>query len=288
MEGLKLKHSGSDMVRIEQGGMEILMFPALKETGIVNHMFSTRVGGVSEGIFSTMNFGFNRGDDPEHVRENYRRVANFFGHGSSLEDFVAGNQTHTVNVHRVIESDRGSGVAGDCRLKNNDGLITNVPGLILTTFHADCTPLFFVDPVRKAIGLSHSGWRGTAMKMAAVTLKKMKEEFGTEPSDCICGIGPSICGDCYEVGEDVAEAFRNNFDENVLNGGILRRGKAPGKYQLFLEEANVRILEEAGVPGEKILRAGICTSCNSSYLFSHRASLGRRGNMCAFMELNGL
>ncbi len=285
MESLKIKESGTDMVKIEQGDLEILMFPGLEKTGIVRHLFSTRKGGVSEGIYATMNFGFHRGDDPECVRENFRRIAGYLGHGRALDDFVAGNQTHTVNVRRVTEADRGSGVSRECILKDTDGLVTNVSGVTLVTYHADCTPLFFVDPLKRAIGLAHSGWRGTANKMAAVTLNRMKEEFGTEASDCICGIGPAICGDCYEVGEDVAEAFRGIFDERSLRNGILWKGKTEGKYQLSLEEANAKILEEAGVLPKNILRAGICTSCNSSYLFSHRATRGKRGNMCAFLEL---
>ncbi len=285
MESLRLVRPKSDMKQIEQGEMEILMFPALEKTGLVRHCFSTRIGGASEGIYATMNFSFHRGDDPAHVRENFLRIAEYLGHGRSLKDFAAASQTHTTNVHRVTEKDRGSGAKREYSLLDIDGLITDIPGIILTTFHADCTPLFFLDPVHRAIGLSHSGWRGTARRMGAVTLKRMQEEFGTEPADCICGIGPVICGDCYEVGEDVAEAFRSGCDERLLCSKILRKGRTPGKYQLSLEEANARILIEAGVPEKQILRAGICTSCNSRYLFSHRASKGKRGTMGAFLEL---
>ena len=188
----------------EVEGVLYLSYPLLEDTGIVKHGFSTRLGGVSEGIYHSMNLSFSRGDKDENVRENYRRMAKALG--VSEECFVKSVQTHTTNVHKVTEDNKKE------ELQDVDGLITNVPGVCLVTSYADCVPLFFVDPIHKAIGLSHSGWRGTVGKMGQVTLQKMTEEYGTRPQDVIAAIGPSICQDCYEVSEDVIDSFREAFD----------------------------------------------------------------------------
>ncbi len=256
-----------------------LSFPMLEQTGMVKHGFSTKMGGVSQGKFATMNFTFTRGDNPEHVLENYRRM------GKALdvnpERMVLSYQTHTTNVRQVTESDAGKGIVKEREYKDVDGLITNVPGITLVTFYADCVPLYFLDPVHRAIGLSHSGWRGTVNRMGEVTVKKMKEAFGTEPEDLIACIGPSICKTCYEVGTEVAEEFKNGFQEKYW-GDILEQ-KKNGKYLLDLWRANEIILLEAGLKKERIQVTDICTHCNSDYLFSHRTTGNERGNLAAFL-----
>ena len=266
-------------------GMEYLVFPELEKTGIVSHLFSTRLGGVSRGCYGESNFSYTRGDLREAVDENYRRVAQILGHGRTLDDFVSTYQTHTTNVRLVTEEDRGKGTVRQRDYTDMDGLITDVPGIILVTYHADCTPLYFVDPVHRAIGLSHSGWKGTAGRMGQKTLEAMNRAFGTRPEDCICGIGPSICGDCYEIGEDVAQIFRDSFaDTDLLQKQILR-AKENGKYLLNLWQANRMILENAGVPSAQISVTDICTCCNPEYLFSHRKAHEKRGNLAAFLTL---
>ena len=266
-------------------GMEYLVFPELEKTGIVSHLFSTRLGGVSRGCYGESNFSYTRGDLREAVDENYRRVAQILGHGRTLDDFVSTYQTHTTNVRLVTEEDRGKGTVRQRDYTDTDGLITDVPGIILVTYHADCTPLYFVDPVHRAIGLSHSGWKGTAGRMGQKTLEAMNRAFGTRPEDCICGIGPSICGDCYEIGEDVAQIFRDSFaDTDLLRKQILR-AKGNGKYLLNLWQANRMILENAGVPSAQISVTDICTCCNPEYLFSHRKAHEKRGNLAAFLTL---
>lgn len=266
-------------------GMEYLVFPELEKTGIVSHLFSTRLGGVSRGCYGESNFSYTRGDLREAVDENYRRVAQILGHGRTLDDFVSTYQTHTTNVRLVTEEDRGKGTVRQRDYTDTDGLITDVPGVILVTYHADCTPLYFVDPVHRAIGLSHSGWKGTAGRMGQKTLEAMNRAFGTRPEDCICGIGPSICGDCYEIGEDVAQIFRDSFaDTDLLQKQILR-AKGNGKYLLNLWQANRMILENAGVPSAQISVTDICTCCNPEYLFSHRKAHEKRGNLAAFLTL---
>ena len=252
-----------------------LSFPLLEKTGLVKHGFSTRIGGVSEGIYSSMNLSFARGDKEDAVWENYRRMAKALG--VKEDSFVFSAQTHTTHVHKVTAENR------EQQLQDVDGMITNVPGLCLVTSYADCVPLYFIDPVHKAIGLSHSGWRGTVGKIGAVTIQMMREAYGTDAADIIAAIGPSICQDCYEVSEDVIEQFKEAFHSKHWDDLFYQ--KENKKYQLNLWKANEIILLEAGVKRENIAVTNICTSCNSERLYSHRASKGQRGGLAAFMAL---
>lgn len=263
------------------GEVLYLEYPLLQKTGLVYHGFSTKVGGVSEGIWESMNLSFSRGDDKASVEENFKRIAKAIG--VEAEDLVFAAQTHTINVRKVGMEDRGKGFSKMLDYSDVDGLITNEPGICLTTFYADCVPLFFVDPVHKAIGLSHSGWRGTVNRMGQATLQKMKDEYGTDPSDVVAAIGPSICQDCYEVSEDVISVFQESFDKKHWN--VLFYQKENGKYQLDLWKANEIILVEAGVKIDNIAVTNVCTNCNSDLLFSHRATKGQRGSLAAFMAL---
>ena len=258
-----------------------LGYPKLEKTDGIIHGFSTRLGGVSEGVLGSMNLSFTRGDDPERVQENYRRIADAIGF--SVKDIVTSDQTHTTNVRVVTQEDRGKGITKPRDYTDMDGMITNVPGLVLATFYADCVPLYFVDPVQHAIGLSHSGWRGTVGKIGEVTVEKMREVYGTKPEDVIAAIGPSICQECYEVSEDVIEKFKEAFDRIYWEKLFYK--KENGKYQLNLWQANYDILKETGIREENILMPGICTCCNPHFLFSHRASHGKRGNLAAFLGL---
>lgn len=258
-----------------------LTYPLLEKTGIVKHGFSTRIGGVSKEHLSSMNLSFTRGDEEGAVQENFKRMAKALQ--VEADSFVFSMQTHTTNVRKVTLEDKGKGIVTPLDYEDVDGLITNVPGLCLTTFYADCVPLYFVDPVHKAIGLSHSGWRGTVGKIGQVTLQKMKEEYGTEPSQVIAAIGPSICQDCYEVSRDVILEFQKQFSKGYWDALYYRKDN--GKYQLNLWKANEIVLVEAGIPKENIAVTNLCTCCNSETLFSHRASNGKRGNLAAFLSL---
>ena len=258
----------------------LLHFPMLEQLGLVEHCFSTRMGGVSEGIYESMNFSFTRGDDPEAVKENYRRVAQAIH--AQVEAFVTTDQTHTTNVRKVTKEDAGKGVTKPRDYTDVDGLITNEQGMVLSTFYADCVPLYFVDPVHKAIGLSHSGWRGTVRRMGKVTLEAMREAYGTNPAEVYAVVGPSICQECYEISEEVAEQFYQEFPKH---GDELLLNKGNGKYQLDLWKTNEIILLEAGILPEHLAVTNICTCCNEKLLFSHRASKGKRGNLGAFLML---
>ena len=271
----------------KQGEMEYLTFPSFEKTGIVSHLFTTRTGGVSEGQFSSLNLSYARGDEPHRVTENYQRVADVLQ--CSLEQMVTSDQTHSTNIRVVDKRDGGKGILYPRDYSEIDGLITNQHDLVLSTFYADCVPLFFVDPVQKVIGLSHSGWKGTVGRIGAKTVEKMTAEYHCEPKNILAAIGPSICGACYEVSEDVAEQFRTCFPnlEEDSNGRIhkILKEKENGKYQLDLWSANFEVLKSAGIPESNIAITDICTCCNPDVLFSHRASHGKRGNLGAFLML---
>lgn len=268
--------------------IRVLEFPALKglagageEDGSrIVHLFSTREGGVSGGIFRSMNLGFDVGDERENVEENYRRLA--AAAGITPDRIAATDQTHTTNVRVVTEADAGKGVTREQDYSDIDGLVTNVPGIALAVFGSDCVPLLFVDPVKRVIGASHSGWRGTVGRMGRVTAEKMQAVYGTDPGDLVCVIGPSICRACYEVSEDVADEFRREFrgrEDEIMTE------KGGGKYLLDLWESNRIVLEEAGVRPENITISGACTSCGRELLFSHRATKGKRGNNCGLIMI---
>ena len=275
------------------GDLEYLTFPELERLECVKHLFSTRTGGVSRGIYSSMNLSFTRGDEESAVLENFRRIAKVLG--AEPSQIVCSDQTHTTNVRVVTRADMGKGVTRPRDYTDVDGLITNEKGIVLATFYADCVPLYFVDPVKEVIGLSHSGWKGTVGGIGRETVSRMQQEYGCRPEDIYAAIGPSICSACYEVSRDVSEAFEKAFTENeFLNTNhayeeiISYRDeaqKAEGKCQLDLHLANQWILKSAGILPEHISVTDVCTAHNPEYLFSHRKTDGKRGNLGAFLCL---
>ena len=274
--GLHYKNQDHIFDEKEVNGVPFLSYPMLEETGIVNHGFSTRLGGVSKGCWATMNISTTRGDDPEDVRENQRRIARAIG--VQPEDMTFTNQTHTTNVAVVKAGDRGK------RFQETDGMITDVPGICLVTSYADCIPLFFADSRDQCIGLSHSGWRGTVGNIAQVTVDALIREYNANPAYIKAVIGPGICRGCYEVSEDVAVQFQKKYLPQEAEH-IVTPGKSVGKYQLDLQLANYYNLIHAGIHPEHIAVADVCTCCNSDLLFSHRATKGRRGILCGMMYI---
>lgn len=265
----------------ECGGVVCLTFPILEQLPGIVHGFSTRLGGVSQGDVGTMNLSFSRESSRQNVEENYRRLAKAIGY--EPERLVCSRQTHTTNVRVVTEEDCGIGFCRSGDYDNIDGLVTNVPGIPLMTFYADCVPLLLADPVHRAIGCAHSGWRGTAANMGKAALEVMKREYGTEAKDVITAIGPSICQDCYEVSEDVIDQFREVYHRKIWPD--LFYEKQNGKFQLNLWEACRQNFLMAGVLPEHISLPDLCTCCNPKFLFSHRASRGNRGNLVAVVML---
>ena len=264
-----------------EGAVPYLSFPVFRDTGLVTDGFSTRLGGVSEGCFSSLNLSFDRGDDRAAVEENFRRMGEALG--VRCEDMVLSQQTHTTNIRIVTDEDRGKGITRERDYTDIDGLITNVPGICLVTTYADCVPLYFLDPVKKVIALSHSGWRGTVGKIGKKTVELMHDNFGSDPADILAAVGPSVCQDCYEVSADVTDRFKEVFDRSAWDE--LFYEKPDGKYQLDLWKANEKIFLEAGIRKDHITVTNVCTHCNSGILYSHRAMGDKRGNLCAFLAL---
>ena len=280
---IAIKRNGSkSIVRIqEKNGVYWLTYPRLEEEKEFLHGFSTRLGGVSKEHLYSMNLSFARGDREENVRENFQRIAHAVGF--QAEKMVFTHQTHTTNVRKVTEEDWGKGFSKERDYSDVDGLITNVPQTVLTTFYADCVPIYLVDPVKKAIGLCHSGWRGTVGRISQVTIARMQKEYDSDPKDILAAVGPSICQNCYEVSGDVIEQFQDSFHEKYWKELFYQ--KENGKYQLNLWKANEILLEEAGITKEHISVTDICTCCNPQLLYSHRASKGQRGNLAAFLMI---
>lgn len=299
MEQIKRAAGREPVVRQREAGeVEYLTFPLLSAQRGITHGFSTRRGGVSRDIYASMNLSFTRGDQEQNVQENFRRMAAALG--TDVQHMVCTFQTHTTNIRRVYAADGGRGIVRERGYTDVDGLVTDDRELCLVCFFADCVPLYFVDRAHGAIGLAHSGWRGTAAGMGRHMVERMGQEFGTRPRDLAAVVGPSICRDCYEVSEEVAEQFRE-MEGSILDsremleeltarrvyphGQILTPGREKGKYQLDLWLANLLILLAAGIPVSQIQVTDVCTCCNSGYLFSHRASGGKRGNLAAFLMM---
>ena len=232
------------------------------------HCFTTRLGGVSTGIFSSLNLNFSRGDDPALVVENYRRIGAVLGF--TPEDVVNARQIHSDIVVRVDENNRGNLTVRDAS-PECDALITNTPGLALYVSTADCTPILLWDSVTGAVGAAHAGWRGTASAIGAKTVEAMMREFGTKPENIRAAIGPNI-GIChFETDADVPEAMAAAFGEEA--NAFIR--KQNDKYYVNLKEINALALRQAGVTHIEI--SSLCTMCQPDRFWSHRVTKGQRG-----------
>lgn len=253
-------------------GVEFLTIPAFEKAGF-RAVFSTRIGGVSEGGLSSLNLGLSRGEPAERTRENYRRICAAAG----LEEasLVMAAQTHTANVRRVFFADRGEGLLRR-EFADVDGLATDERGVTLVTFHADCTPIFLADPRTRAMALLHAGWRGTAAGMAQAGVDFLTRTFGARPQELLAAIGPSAGGCCYEVSDEVAQAL-------AVRGGACCRPGRPGHQMADLWEANRRQLLDAGVREENLTICGECTVCCPELYYSHRVQGADRGSMAAFL-----
>lgn len=264
---------------VEKKGVPFLQFEIFKNQPVI-HGFSTRLGGVSRGEWSSMNISFTRGDNEADVKENHERLAAAVGYRT--EDLVLTQQVHKTDILRVRKEDTGDVYRyPNRRIREIDGLVTDEPGVMLMTFFADCVPLIFYDPIKKAVGNAHSGWRGTVGAMGQKMVERMHEEFGSRPEDILAVIGPSICRNCYEVSDDVIAEFHKAFP--WMTGFYEDKGN--GHAMLDLWEANRQILLHAGCLEEHIQVSGLCTNCHPNLLFSHRYTGGKRGNLCAVIGL---
>ena len=264
------------MKLIKKGSISYYIVPSFEATGFVNHCISTREGGVSEGIYSSMNFRFNCDDKRENVIENFKRISEAIG--IDYRRLVLSRQTHDDIIHTVEDSDIGNGIMFENKFESVDGLITDKPGIGLVTLYADCVPTMFLDKRQGVIATSHSGWKGTVKQIAAKTVQKLVSDYGSKPEDILCAIGPSIQLDHFEVGDEVAEIFIDSFGSDTAV-------KFGDRYHVNMQLAIEKQLRAEGIPAENIDNCGICTYCNSDLLFSHRKTQGKRGNFGAIIAL---
>lgn len=245
----------------------------------VTQAVSTRLGGYS--LNGDLNLALHTGDDGDSVIQNRRK----FCHAGGLSDdlIVTPQQVHGERIVYVTEEDCGRGAwSYDDAIADCDALITDRPNVALFLCFADCVPILLVDPINRAIGLSHAGWKGTAKKIGQKTLLRMQACFGTKPQDCLIGIAPSIGACCYEVDDYVVSEFKKEYPSL---DAFLTPSVQQGKYHLNLWQANRLQLEEIGVPSDNIVSADICTSCNTKILFSYRAEQGKTGRIAAILAL---
>ena len=245
----------------------------------VPHGFSTRRGGVSPTPWDSLNLRPGQGDSPEALRENYRRF--FAVLGLDETHAVLSQQTHTDHVRRVTAADAGKGVVRPRDYTDVDALITNVPGLPLTVFSADCGTILLHDPIHQAIGAVHAGWRGCAAGIVEKTVQAMADAYSSRPADLQAALGPCIGQDCFETDGDVPEAMRAALGTDA-EPYIQARGP---KYHVDLAGLNRQWLLRAGLLPEHIEVSGICTACHPDLFWSHRKMGDRRGVQAAVISL---
>lgn len=265
---------------ISEEGVGFIKFNNLKKyEGIITHCFTTRLGGVSCDECSSLNLGFNRNDKRENVFENFLRVSKALN--INHQNMVLSNQVHDIKIRVVDENDRGKGLIKESDIIGFDGLITNKKDIALVTFYADCVPVFFFEPHKKVIGVSHSGWRGTVKEIAKETVMKMQEEYDIDISKVEVAIGPSIGSCCFEVGDEV-------YDEFV---SILRWSEKfcfksdKGKWHINLQKIIEQSLINYGLDKNKISVPDICTKCNNDVFFSFRGDNGKTGNLAGIIQI---
>ncbi len=253
-----------------------------RETGL-QHGFSTRKGGVSKEHLASLNLSFSVEDAKENVLENFRRVGERFG--KTPEDFVLSKQSHETKVLKVGVKDRGKGITKERDYEGIDALITDEEGLILSCFSADCVPILFYDPIRKAVGACHSGWRGTKGKILRNVVEEMRKLFSSNPGDILIAIGPSISKEQYIVSEDLGLSFLEDYPDLGEDAASPMQRISKDKFQLDLWDLNRRIALDSGIREEHISISGYCTMENPELFFSHRYSQGKRGLQGAFICL---
>ena len=242
--------------------------PSLSSIPWLAHGITHRTGGVSAEPYDSLNLGLHVSDDRVSVCANRERVATALGFTAA--DMVTAEQVHGGKVAAVALTDMGTRVAGV------DGLVTNVPNVLLALFFADCVPVLFADEERKVVGVAHAGWRGIVAGVLEETLVRMRRVFDCRPETLWAAIGPCIGPCCFEVGEEVADAFP---------GETVRRPEWPRPHVDLATAAKNR-LRSAGIASERIVRADECTSCLPERYFSHRRDNGRTGRMAAFIGIH--
>ncbi|PCN45628.1 hypothetical protein B9C88_02815 [Brevibacillus laterosporus] len=241
--------------------------------------FTTRWGIQNTDSPQMCNMGLHVGDDPNHVIKNRQQLAD--QQGFSFETWTCADQIHGNKVTKISAGQMGAGRDSlESVITNTDGLYTTEQGVFLTSFYADCVPLFFLDPIRNAIGLAHAGWKGTVSLIGREMIEAFRREYQSNPEDIYVAIGPSIGACCYEVDERVMQQARiaaSSWEQAV------QPSHKTSHYMLDLRRLNQVIVEEAGVPADHISTTHYCTSCRNDLFFSHRKDRGNTGRMASFI-----
>lgn len=268
-----------EILEREQGGVVYRVCDGFLAAGGVAHGFSTRLGGVSTDIWESLNLGTTRGDEPDRVRENYRRFCAAIGADAGA--IAMSNQVHGDVVRTVTTADIKKDLY-DPEGYEVDGLVTDVPGVALTVFSADCIPVLLYDPVRRVVAAVHAGWRGTALGIGARAVEKMRDFYGCRPEHILAAIGPGISACCFETHADVPQAMERALGPEAWDYSL----KLPaGKFKVDLKGLNALHLTRAGLDAGHIAVDPDCTVCHPEKYWSHRATQGRRGSQAAMIQL---
>ncbi|MBO4384181.1 MAG: peptidoglycan editing factor PgeF [Clostridia bacterium] len=247
----------------------------------IDHGFSTRIGGISEPPFDTLNLGTSRNEPMSNILTNYRILCSAYG--LDYDDLALVRHEHGSNILRLTGEDRGRGLDRE-PLEYSDGLVTNDPSVTLVTCHADCSAFFFYDKKHGAIGLAHAGWKGMYARIGQKMVLRMHDEFGTDPSDLSAVIGPCICEKCFEVDLNLGEAFEKEFDcPDILAAGT---GKKSDKAYVSLRAAALIQLLDAGMSESSISIMDHCTMEEKDLFYSYRRDGKDTGSMAAYLKLN--
>ena len=273
--GHKTRNSRQEGIHSNSGSFFFLPIPAFQRIPWVTAAVSMRLGGVSQHPYHWLNLAYHTGDADASVAENRRRFCHAMG--IDVRSLVVAQQIHDNRIAIVDKSQAGCGA---CRhadaIPDTDGMVTTSRSVTLAVLTADCVPVLVVDPVREAIGVAHAGWRGTLGMIAAGTVLKMRDAFGTAPANCLVALGPAIGPCCYTVGEDVASQFRNAFPSATCVMGD----------RLDLQQAIRTQLSAVGVETHNISSVGGCTACNPDLFYSYRGEGGRTGRMMSVIKLS--
>ena len=263
----------------EKGNLKFYTFKSFEKTGLVNHCFSTKFGGVSTGFYESMNLAF-RNDLKQNVIQNYKIICEAIN--CNYKNVVFSDQIHQDKIYKVTKDDVGKGFLKTTDICGYDALITNEPEIVLSTFYADCVPIFILDPIKKAIGVAHSGWKGTVLEIGKKTILKMQEEYEIDPKDLIIGIAPSISLCCFQVDTPVVKIFKESIP---FSEKFIFNDKEEGKFKIDLQNIIKKSILSTGVLEKNIEISGLCTMCNSDIFFSHRVMGNDRGSLAGIISL---
>jgi YfiH family protein len=263
----------------EQSGVVYQTADTLTLPGVA-HGFSTRKGGVSPAPWDSLNLGPSRGDEPARVQENYRRFCGALN--VDVQRVVLSRQVHEDHVRLVTDADAGKGLWRQRDYDSVDAMICQTPGISLVVFSADCGILLFYDPVHRAVGACHAGWRGAAAGIAVKTVRTMQSAFGTNPSDLRAAIGAGIGPCCFETDDDVPLAMEQALGKDAADPYLEKRG---AKWHVDLKGINALWLQRAGIPACQIDICPDCTACRPDLYWSHRKMGQQRGVQAALIAL---